>query len=104
MNEKTVRGVDFECVPDDQKEIGDVVVPGTSTKLRARRPLPVADRPPTDFVWQRPPTQLSGATSVTHQAPGIDYLLQYWMLRYHTEVSTSPIAGPFPAWPGPAHS
>ena len=23
-------------------------------------PLPVADRPPTDFLWQRPPTQLNG--------------------------------------------
>lgn len=96
-------GTELECVPDDQKEIDVVVVPGTSTKLRARRPLPVADRPPTDFLWQRPPTQLAGSTGVTHQAPGIDYLLPYWMLRYHTEVAI-PASNPFPSWPGPAHA
>jgi hypothetical protein len=95
-------GTEIECVPEDQLETDDIVVPGTSTDLRARHPLPVADRPPTDFVWQRPPTQLVGATSVTHEAPGVDFLLPYWMLRYHTEVA-APALTPFPAWPGPAH-
>jgi len=47
--------------------------------------------------------KLSGATSVTHQAPGIDYLLPYWMLRYYSEVAV-PGLSPFPAWPGPAHA
>ena len=100
----------YTCVQDDQMEedqstpVGtqSVVIPGTSTKLRAKDPLPVAVRPPTDFLWQRPPWQLSGGESIYHQAPGIDYLLPYWMLRFYTE-SAKPALDPFPAWPGPAH-
>ncbi|MFA5890373.1 MAG: hypothetical protein WDA27_05420 [Actinomycetota bacterium] len=104
-------GVSFECVPQDQLETivstpsGDqtIVVAGTSSKLRARRPLPIADRPQTDFLWQRPPTQLETWTSTTHQAPGSDYLLPYWMLRYYTE-GVVPALDPFPAYVGPAHA
>jgi hypothetical protein len=64
--------------------------------------LPVADRPPTDFLWQRPPTQLNGWTSATHAAPGVDYLLPYWMLRYFEDVAP-PALNPFPPYPGPSH-
>lgn len=104
-------GTSLECVPEDQLEIiqptplGEetIVVPGTSTDLRARRPLPVAQRAETDFLWQRPPTQLDGGESLTHQFPGIDYLLPYWMLRYYTEAAPPPVE-PIPAWPGPAHA
>jgi hypothetical protein len=104
-------GVSIACVPDDQLDVmvdaagtpvTDLTVPGTVTKLRSRSPLPVADRPPTDFLWQRPPTQLNGGTSATHEAPGVDYLLPYWMLRYYTEVAPPTVAS-FPAWPGPSH-
>jgi hypothetical protein len=80
-----------------------VVIPGSSTALRARLPLPVADRTPTDFLWQRAPNQLNGFAPATHQAPGIDYLLPYWMLRYYTEVNR-PALQPLPAWSGPAHN
>jgi hypothetical protein len=115
-------GTSIECVPRDQLEVtqetpaGDtnVVVPGPSEiqsqipgqpkpQLRSRYPLPVALRPPTDFLWQRPPTQLDGGTSATSQSPGVDYLLPYWMIRYYTEVEEPPLS-PFPAWSGPAHS
>lgn len=102
-------GVDIDCVPQDQLDVlvgpngeADVTVPGSKTNLRARLPLPVADRPPTDFLWQRAPTQLNGGTSATQQSPGIDYLLPYWMLRYHTEVA-EPEVSPFPPYPGPAY-
>lgn len=106
--------VDVVCVPRDRLEVvirdadgaeaaAIPFFPGTSTGLRAARPLPVADRPPTDFLWQRPPTQLDGFEPETHQAPGIDYLLPYWMLRYHTDVAP-PAAAPFPPWVGPAHA
>lgn len=95
-------GTEIDCVARDQREIDGVVIPGTSGN-RAARPLPVADRPPTDFLWQRTPTQLDGSTSATHQAPGVDYLLPYWMLRYFTEVEV-PTLSPFPTWPGPAHA
>lgn len=102
-------GTQIECVPEDQYDIispggtEPVTVPGASKNLRARGPLQVAQRPPTDFLWQRPPTQLNGSASALHQAPGIDYLLPYWMLRYHTEVAV-PTLQPFPAWPGPKHN
>lgn len=100
-------GVEFECVPEDQLDgvvAGQTVVlrPGTAGRQRARVPLPVANRPPTDFLWQRPSTQLAGAEGPTHQAPGIDYLTPYWMLRYYSEVA-APLGVPFPAWPGPSH-
>ena len=100
-------GVAFECVPDDQLDavIGEqtvVIRPGTAARLRARTPLPVAARPPTDFLWQRPPTQLAGSEAATHQAPGVDFLLPYWLLRYYSEVA-APLGQPFPAWPGPSH-
>jgi hypothetical protein len=98
----------IECVPEDQYELvladgSRVVIPGMSTDLRAREPIPVADRPPTDFLWQRAPNQLNGSEALTHQTPGIDYLLPYWMLRYYTEVK-KPADAPFPPWPLPAHA
>ena len=99
-------GVDIQCVPNDQwdAEIAGQEIttrPGTSGK-RARYPLPVADRPPTDFLWQRPPTQLNGSTGAADEEVGHDYLLPYWMLRYHSEVAPTG-DGPFPPYPGPAH-
>lgn len=100
-------GKDLECVPNGQLDVdlsGTVVtVPDPANGgLRARYPLPVAQRTPTDFLWQRPPTSLDGAEAPTHQAPGIDYLTPYWTIRYLTEV-VQPALSPFPAWPGPAH-
>jgi hypothetical protein len=106
-------GVTLECVPNAQLDIdenGTVVTvpdpaalpPGAKPKLRARFPLPVAQRAPRDFLWQQPPTQLDGADAPTHQAPGIDYLTPYWTIRYFTEVA-KPALAPLPAWVGPAH-
>jgi hypothetical protein len=100
-------GKDLECVPNGQLDIDQdgtvVTVPDPAGgKLRARFPLPVGQRPPTDFLWQRPPTQLDGSEAPTHQAPGIDYLTPYWTIRYYTEVAKPDLA-PLPAWPGPSH-
>jgi hypothetical protein len=106
-------GADLECVPNGQLDIdqgGTVATapdpatlqPGATPKLRARFPLPVAQRTPTDFLWQRPPTQLDGSEAATHQAPGIDYLTPYWTIRYLTEVAKPDLA-PLPAWIGPSH-
>lgn len=108
-------GKSIVCVPNDQYELatpaGDVTwypgapdAPPASKKAasRAARPLAVAVRPPTDFLWQRPPTQLDGQTSATYREPGIDYLTPYWMLRYYTEV-VNPTQTPMPEWAGPAH-
>ena len=46
-------------------------------------PVPVPLRPPTDFLWQRSPFQLTGGTTGVVEEPGIDYILPYWMARYY---------------------
>lgn len=96
--------VKFHCVPQDQYELAVNQAPGGSVTwypgqpavppvsngngMRAARPLPVAVRPPTDFLWQRPPTALDGQQPYGAQwrEAGVDYLTPYWMLRYFTEV------------------
>lgn len=110
-------GVDLTCVPQDQYELAVEQAPGGSVtwfpgapeappfsrraRDRAARPLPVAERPPTDFLWQRPPTALDGQEHPNWREPGIDFLTPYWMIRYFTEVAT-PAVRPFPEWPAPA--
>jgi hypothetical protein len=106
-------GTELTCVPQDQYEIatpagdvtwfpGQAAVTGETPELRAARPMPVANRAPSDFIWQRPPTQLDGQQAPNGREPGIDYLTPYWMLRYFTEVKV-PALQPLPEWAGPAH-
>jgi hypothetical protein len=45
--------------------------------------IPVADRLPTDFLWQRSPFQLQGGVYPNIENSGLDYSLPYWMARYH---------------------
>jgi hypothetical protein len=47
----------------------------------------VNDRPNTDFLWQRSPQLLYGGGDGTIETAGIDYLLPYWMGRYHGVVA-----------------
>ena len=54
---------------------------------RACEPIPVAERPPTDFLWQRSPFLLYGGGTGQHETPGIDYLLPYWMGRYYGVIA-----------------
>jgi uncharacterized protein (TIGR03437 family) len=51
---------------------------------QACQPIPVPDRPTSDFLWQRSPFQLSnqGGSNIVEGA-GIDYILPYWMARYY---------------------
>lgn len=65
-----------------------------SPGLKAVHPLPVAERPPWDFLWQRGPTLLDGldwggdsGQARSWRMPGIDFLTPYWMIRYFTEVA-----------------
>ena len=53
----------------------------------ACQPVPVPLRPPTDFLWQRSPFQLSGGLYGTIEGAGIDYILPYWMARYYGVIS-----------------
>jgi uncharacterized protein (TIGR03437 family) len=50
---------------------------------QACAPVPVAQRPPSDFLWQRSPFQLLGGGAGTVETAGIDYILPYWMARYY---------------------
>ena len=50
---------------------------------QACEPVPIAMRPPTDFLWQRNPFQLVGGGDGYIEPAGIDYVLPYWMARYY---------------------
>jgi uncharacterized protein (TIGR03437 family) len=50
-------------------------------------PVPVPLRPPTDFLWERDPFELTGGGSSRVESPGIDYILPYWMGRYYKVIS-----------------
>ena len=50
---------------------------------RSCDPIPVERRVTTDFVWQRSPFQTVGGGYGTIETAGIDYILPYWMARYH---------------------
>jgi hypothetical protein len=100
-------GKDLQCVPADYVQIDQSTPAGTaqvatqnSSTLRSLTPLPVNQRPASDFIWQRDPYTLDGAWSSNEIEPGIDYLLPYWMIRYYTEVSPA-APEPLPPWPGP---
>ena len=54
---------------------------------RACLPVPVDERPNTDFLWQRTPFQLSGGGAGTIETAGIDYILSYWMARHYGVVA-----------------
>jgi hypothetical protein len=96
-------------VPDAQTKLGITPLnchdPNRYARnnCRSSTPLPVRDRIPTDFLWQRSPFQLDADRSPLHESQGIDYLLPYWMIRYYTEV-VHPRNEPFPAYVGPAFS
>lgn len=101
-------GTTLDCVEKDRREIyppaGDpIIITGSSGAKRAHHPLPVARRAPADFVWQREPVKLDGGQALNHRTAGIDYLLPYWMIRYHTEVA-KPALEPFPVWPGNSYN
>ncbi|MEO6206286.1 MAG: hypothetical protein ABIO67_13045, partial [Mycobacteriales bacterium] len=112
-------GVDLSCTSKDRADLtfdqardrpvtwypGQPEAPplSRSADLRAVAPLPVAQRPAGDFLWQEPPTKLDGSRPATAREPGIDYLTPYWMVRYFDEVAP-PLLQPLPEWAGPAHS
>jgi len=57
----------------------------------ACQPVPVPLRPPTDFLWQRDPFQLTGGGSGTIESAGIDYILPHWMGRFYGVLSVSTV-------------
>jgi uncharacterized protein (TIGR03437 family) len=57
----------------------------------ACQPVPVPQRPTTDFLWQRDPFQLAGGGAGTVEGAGIDYILPYWMARYYGVIGGSAV-------------
>jgi hypothetical protein len=62
------------------------IYPACGSPDQACVPIPIVDRPRTDFLWQRSPFQLVGQGSGTIETAGIDYILPYWMGRYYSTV------------------
>lgn len=63
-------------------------------------PIPVNQRTPTDFLWQRSPFQLFGGGTGTIGNAGVDYVLPYWMARYYgllADFRVQPAAASGPA-------
>jgi len=50
---------------------------------QACNPVPVALRPPDEFLWEENPYQLSGGGDSRVETAGVDYILPYWMARYY---------------------
>lgn len=46
-------------------------------------PLPIQDRPADSFEWKENPYRLKGGGDGLTRFAGVDYLLPYWMGRYH---------------------
>ena len=59
----------------------ETVVPVCSGS--ACNPIPVALRPPDEYLWEENPFQLSAGGSGVIGSAGVDYLLPYWMARYY---------------------
>ena len=59
---------------------------------RACDPIPVAERVRTDFLWQRSPFQLYGGGEGRIEAAGIDFVLPYWMERYHARTASRAVS------------
>jgi uncharacterized protein (TIGR03437 family) len=63
------------------------VLPSCNSPDEACSPVPVPQRPPTDFLWQRDPFNLMGGGFGTVEGAGIDYILPYWMARYYGTIA-----------------
>jgi len=59
--------------------------PGSDPEPVSRQPVPVPERPGTDFLWQRSPFALEVVWDVPEEPamrpPGIDLTLPYWLAR-----------------------
>ncbi len=54
---------------------------------QACQPIPVVQRVPSSFLWERSPFLLYGGGDGFIEGAGIDYLLPYWMARYYGVVT-----------------
>jgi hypothetical protein len=66
-------------------------IPSCGSSGEACNPVPVAQRPTTDFLWQRDPYQLAGGGQGTIESAGIDYILPFWMARYYGLLTSASV-------------
>lgn len=66
-------------------------MPSCGSPDEACDPVPVAERPNTDFLWQRDPFLLDATGSGTIETAGIDYILPFWMARYYGIADSSSV-------------
>ncbi len=52
-------------------------------RLQSCTPLPIEERPPSTFEWKENPYRLDGGGDGKKLYTGTDYLLAYWLGRYH---------------------
>ena len=52
-------------------------------RKQACSPVPMDKRPADDFEWKENPYRMDGGGDETIEFSGVDYLLPYWMGRYH---------------------
>ncbi len=75
------------------------VLPACSTG-EACNPVPVPQRPTTDFLWQRDPFQLAGGAYGTIEGAGIDYhSCLTWMARYYKVIAADSVTSVEPGNP-----
>ncbi|HUT53710.1 MAG TPA: hypothetical protein VM658_09980 [bacterium] len=57
----------------------------------AVKPYPIEQQCSTDFLWQRSPYVMHccARTDLAHVYPGIDFMLAYWMGRYHGFIDSN---------------
>jgi uncharacterized protein (TIGR03437 family) len=67
-------------------------LPSCNSPDEACNPVPVPQRPTTDFIWQRNPFLLDGGGYGTIEGAGIDYILPYWMARYYKIVNSDSVS------------
>jgi hypothetical protein len=93
MIDYVIRGADATREAETKKSLTDLLARGFLDRPvnlsyptcgdDACDPVPVAERPYADFMWQRTPFALADPGTLTKESPGIDYILSWWMARYY---------------------
>jgi hypothetical protein len=89
MIDRALNGPDADRDAETVGLLDDLLSRGFTNRFifdgRQFSPVPVVDRPYTDFLWQRDPFgQKKARTGEREQeSAGIDYILPYWMARYY---------------------
>ncbi|MBK7974492.1 MAG: hypothetical protein IPK07_14830 [Deltaproteobacteria bacterium] len=82
----------FPAAMNDLVDFVESIIPGLGLphfNEQALEPFPLDERCVTGFRWQTPPYEVCGGSDPAFEYPGMDYLVAYWLGRYHGFVSES---------------